>query len=129
MTDSSHDLIWQIQCAGIITPEGEYRFAPPRKWRFDLCWPDKLISVEVAGNVYGYGRHQRPDGFERDCEKYSEAAIRGYRLLHFTTAMVKDGRALALVKRALQLVPCPDGMCIGVLNNDGKCCVCGLTNP
>ena len=40
------------------------------------------------------GRHQRPEGFERDCEKLSLAAAHGWRVVKVTPGQVRDGRWL-----------------------------------
>lgn len=99
--NSSVNLILMlIDASGLPAPQLEYRFAPPRRWRFDLCWPELLLAAEIEGGTWGQGRHSRPQGYERDCEKYNEAALLGWRVLRFTTAMVRDGRALATIERA-----------------------------
>ena len=79
----------------------EYEFHPSRRFRFDFAWPDAKVAVEIEGGTYSAGRHSRGPGFEADCEKYAEAAILGWRVLRVTTAMVIDGRAIALLERAL----------------------------
>jgi very-short-patch-repair endonuclease len=84
-------------------PEVEYRFHDTRQWRFDFAWPDYLLAVEVEGGQWVNGRHQRGQGFEDDCEKYNEAALDGWCVLRFTGGMVKDGRALATLLKALRL--------------------------
>jgi very-short-patch-repair endonuclease len=94
-------IVGQLRMAGLPDPVEEYRFAPPRRWRFDLAWPERMLAVEVEGGVWVGGRHTRPAGYEKDCEKYSEAAVLGWRVIRVTTQMVKDGRALALIERAL----------------------------
>jgi len=67
-------------------PIREYVFAPPRKWRFDLCWPDAKLAVEIEGHgPGGLGRHQRRAGFTRDVVKYREAVKLGWRLLRYTS--------------------------------------------
>lgn len=91
----------QIWAYGLPAPVLEYRFAPPRRWRFDKCWPDRRIALEVEGGTWHQGRHQRPKGFEDDCVKYAEAALLGWRVLRVTAAMVHDGRAIGLLKRAM----------------------------
>jgi very-short-patch-repair endonuclease len=66
----------------------EYVFAPPRKWRFDFCWPERLISVEIEGNAWhvaGGGRHMQ----DTDLEKYNRAASLGYRLFRFSPGMLR----------------------------------------
>lgn len=97
------NLQFQMQAIKLPKPEIQYRFAPPRKWTFDFAWPDRKLYLEVEGGIFikGGGRHNRALGFEADCEKYSEAAIRGWRGLRVTTGQVKDGRALNMIERAL----------------------------
>lgn len=96
-------LFEQIMLAGLPEPIREARFAPPRRWRFDFCWPDHgRWAVEVQGGSFSFGRHNRGTGFESDCEKFSEAAIQGWRILKVTGKMVQDGRALVYIKRALK---------------------------
>ncbi len=91
-----------IQAAGLPAPETEYRFAPPRRWRFDYAWPANRLALEIEGGTWTGGRHVRGRGYERDCEKYSEAALRGWRVLRVTSAMLRDGRALAMLERAFR---------------------------
>ena len=67
------------------------------------------------------GRHTRGKGYERDCEKYNEAVILGWRILRVTTDMVSDGRAFDVVARALhQLRQERDGAIHGNLDSGGK---------
>lgn len=98
------NLIFQIKALKLPAPVAQYRFAPPRRWTFDLCWPDRRLACEVEGGIFirGGGRHNRAQGFEKDCEKYSEAAIRGFAVLRVTTGQVKRGDAVRLIERALQ---------------------------
>ena len=78
----------------IPPPEREYRFAPPRRWRFDFAFPDLRLAIEVEGGTWVSGRHNRGAGFERDCEKYNTAVTLGWRVLRFTRGMIDDGLAL-----------------------------------
>jgi len=80
----------------------EFRFHPERRWRFDYAWPDKMIALEIEGGTWTGGRHTRGKGYESDCEKYSEAAILGWKVIRATTGMVKDGRALELLEKAMK---------------------------
>jgi very-short-patch-repair endonuclease len=90
-----------LRAAGLPVPLREHRFAPPRRWRFDYAWPAHRLALEIEGGTWTGGRHVRGSGYEADCEKYSEAALRGWRVLRVTTAMLRDGRALAMLERAL----------------------------
>ena len=91
--------LFQIKACGLPTPEREHRFHPTRRWRFDFAYPDRLLAIEIAGGVWTGGRHTRGSGFTKDCEKYSEAAILGWRILHFTTAQVNSGQAIEMLER------------------------------
>ena len=79
----------------------EVRFAKPRKWRFDFILLMRGVAVEVDGGLWVQGRHSRGAGMEKDFEKLNEAAILGWHVLRFSTEMVKDGTAIATIKRAL----------------------------
>jgi very-short-patch-repair endonuclease len=81
--------------------EREYRFHPERRWRFDFAWPDKKVALEVEGGTWSNGAHTRGKHFESDCEKYNEAAIAGWHVIRVTTDMVRDGRAIGFLLRAL----------------------------
>lgn len=94
-------LLFQIQVLGLPAPIREFRWHPTRRWRFDFAWPSILIAVEVEGGTWSGGRHVRGGGFEADCEKYNEAALAGWIVLRVTGSMIKEGRAIRLIERAL----------------------------
>lgn len=94
-------LLLQIRAVGLPLPVEEHRFCK-RRWRFDLAWIDRKLAVECEGGIWVGGRHVRGKGFERDCEKYSEAAILGWRVLRFTTGQIESGYALDAIERALE---------------------------
>ena len=81
--------------------EREYKFHPVRKWRFDFCWPEHDLAVEIEGGVWKLGRHNRPAGFAKDMEKYNEATLNGWRLLRVTPKMLENGTAMQLIERAM----------------------------
>jgi hypothetical protein len=64
-------------------------------WRFDFAWPDLMLAVEVEGGMWSGGRHNRAQGFAEDCRKYNAAVRLGWRVLRYTTDMVKRGQAIA----------------------------------
>ena len=103
----------QIKGARLPAPELEYRFDEDgRRWKFDFCWVRQKVALEVEGGA-GYapvrsktgkhivGHHVHPSGFESDCEKYSIAAIQGWKVIRVTGTMINDGRALNLLEKAL----------------------------
>jgi len=105
MSDAEETLAFQLRAVGIRF-EREVRFAPPRRWRADFAIAQsdderRTLLIEVDGGSWIGGRHTTGAGFEADCEKLNAATLAGYRVLRATPAMVNDGRALALIEKAL----------------------------
>ena len=94
-------LALHIKAAGLPDPEREFRFRATRKWKFDFCWPDQWLAVEVEGGTFSGGRHVRGKGFELDCEKYNAATVGGWRVLRYTSRMIESGQALQQIEAAL----------------------------
>jgi very-short-patch-repair endonuclease len=78
----------------------EYRFAHPRRWRFDIAIPNERIAIELEGGVFTGGRHTRGTGYLNDMEKYNAATALGWRVLRFAhvrhsyTDILNEVRAL-----------------------------------
>lgn len=102
---STGEELFALQCSielhPVSQPAREYRFAAPRRWRFDFAWPDKKVAVEIEGGTWVQGRHNRGSSIAADLEKYNTAALLGWRVLRYTTAMVKSGAAVAQVMEAM----------------------------
>lgn len=96
------ELAFQLRAAKLPTPEREFRFHSTRRWRFDFCWIDRKLAVEVEGGVWSRGRHVRPAGFERDAEKYAAAARDGWVVMRVTGRMIKSGEALGWITEMLE---------------------------
>lgn len=92
----------QLRVAHLPSPETEYRFAPPRRWRFDYAWPSKRLAIEQEGAVWTRGRHTRGKGYVADMEKYNAATLLGWRVLRFTPQQIADGTALEQIHQAWQ---------------------------
>ena len=84
---------WHINRLGCPEPVREFRFHPKRRWKFDFCWPEAMVAVEVEGGIWSGGRHTSGKGFQNDCEKYAEALLLGWRVLRVTGDQVKSGKA------------------------------------
>ena len=106
MTGSAAEalLVHQITAAGLPTPVRELRFAPPRRWRFDVAWPERLLAVEVDGGSWVGGRHTRGAGYEAGCRKTNAAVLLGWRVLRVTPGMIASGEAVAVIGAALATV-------------------------
>lgn len=79
-------------------PEAEYRFDPPRRWRFDFAWPstnggawDADVALEIEGAVWTRGRHTRGAGFLKDMEKYNRATVLGWKVIRCTPSTIHEG--------------------------------------
>ncbi len=95
----------QLRALGIPDPELEFRFHPERRWRFDMAWPAAKLALEVDGGTWIGGRHSTGVGQFRDAEKYSEAAILGWRIIRVVPHMIRDGIAASFVERAFRSSP------------------------
>lgn len=82
-------------------PIREARLLPPRRWRWDLAWPEHKIVCEVDGGGWSGGRHSRGGGIQADCEKQCAAAIAGYRTMRVTPGHVESGDAVLWIEAAL----------------------------
>jgi len=85
--------------------EREYRFHPPRRWRFDFAWTLQQIAVEIEGGTWAKSRHTTGSGFEKDCEKYNQAALDGWLVLRFTSSHIDSGYAIYMTCLALGIEP------------------------
>lgn len=102
MSDIESLLAAQLRYAELPEPVREWRFHPTRRWRFDLCWPDRLLAVEVQGGIYRGGGHTSVTGLKRDIEKLNAATLLGWRVLLVHGDMVRDGSALSLIEDAMR---------------------------
>jgi very-short-patch-repair endonuclease len=82
---------WRMFAPDGPEPVEEYNFDAEigRKHRFDFCWPDERVAVEVNGQAWqtkGGGRH----GQDADLEKLNLAQVMGYRVFQFSPKMLKE---------------------------------------
>lgn len=95
---------WRVLADGAPEPSQEYRFAPPRRWRFDFAWRHVKVAVECQGGTWTRGRHSRGGGMSRDYEKHNAATAAGWRVFYCTTDMLEtDPAAFVDVVRAAVL--------------------------
>ncbi|HXT48698.1 MAG TPA: hypothetical protein VN717_08655, partial [Gemmatimonadaceae bacterium] len=85
---------------GLPDPVAEYRFRPPRRWRFDYCWPEHHVALEEQGGLFSGGRHTRGAALLHEHEKLNAAAVDGYRVLYCTPQTIRS-REMALALGAL----------------------------
>jgi very-short-patch-repair endonuclease len=72
-------------------PEREFRFHFSRLWKFDFCWPDALVAVEIEGGLWmpKGGGHSHPMHIEKDIEKYNVAAFMGWSVIRLGDVEIK----------------------------------------
>ena len=92
--EATFDTLWR-QLGGPPL-DAEYRFAPPRRWRFDRAHVYSRIGLEIDGGTYTGGRHVTGKGYTRDCEKLNTAAFRGWLIFRLTSDMLRDDPATHL---------------------------------
>jgi very-short-patch-repair endonuclease len=68
----------------------EYRFHKPRRWKFDVAWPDCRVAVELEGGIWTRGRHTRGKGYRRDMEKYNAASMDGWTVLRYCANDIRE---------------------------------------
>lgn len=95
-------LLTIVKALKLPLPEPEFRFAPPRRWRFDWCWQDRRLALEVEGGVFMRGRHTSPKGFLADIEKYNAATLLGWKVFRCTPQMINNGEVIALLEAMLK---------------------------
>jgi hypothetical protein len=95
-----------FKSCGIPKPELEYRFCE-RKWKFDFCWPDHKLYLEVNGGIWINGRHSRGAEMKKDWEKWNTAASFGWRGVYC------EPKDLLTADMAVTLVQCLWPGCLG----------------
>jgi len=91
--------LWRTMAPlGATAPERNFRFVRGRKLNFDFAWASRKVAIEVdggnwmvrqnkrTGQTIPVGRHTK-DG---DLKKCNLAAELGWRVLHYTPAMLDD---------------------------------------
>ena len=78
-----HEARLYLRHHGIPEPEPQFRFAPPRRWRFDFAWPAALVAMEIDGLGRadgGASGHLSREGYVNDAGKYERALVLGWRV-------------------------------------------------
>ena len=86
---------------GLPTPVPEFRFSPPRKWKFDFAFVAQKVALEVQGGLFIQGRHSRGAALLKEHEKLNEAAAQGWRVLFVVPAQLESTTTFDLLRRAL----------------------------
>ena len=102
MTSALENLFaMQLDSAGLTQYVREYQAIPGRKFRFDFCFREERLLIEINGGTYNGGAHGRGVGINRDYEKGNLAVVHNWRVLSFDTKQVKSGAALEVVEQLI----------------------------
>ena len=93
---------YQLDALGLTGYLREYPAIKGRKYRFDFCFKDARLLIEINGGTFTKGAHSTGTGIRRDYEKNNLAQLAGWRCLIFDGKMVKSGEAVEVVRKALE---------------------------
>jgi hypothetical protein len=110
--------------SGIPEPLPQYGFDTTRPRRkADFAWPRIKLLLEIDGGTWSVGGkkckvcgqsqkggHNSGAGYERDRIRDAEAVMLGWRVIRVTGAMVRDGRMVDIVRRAITAFKVLDGV-------------------
>jgi hypothetical protein len=68
----------------------EWRFMPPRRFRFDFAHPESRVAIEIQGAIWVNGRHSRGSGLLKEHEKLNLAAAQGWRVFFLSVNTIND---------------------------------------
>jgi hypothetical protein len=72
-----------------IDLHSEYRFSPPRRYRWDFCHPESKVAIEIQGGVWmRRSGHSGGTGLVKDYEKLNLAASLGWRVFLLAESMI-----------------------------------------
>ena len=101
MSALEEEFAWQLSTI-LVNPAREYKAIEGRRFRWDFAIPERRVLIEIQGSTWVANTgHTSGRGVRRDCEKLNLATEAGWRVLHFTGDMVRDGEALATVERII----------------------------
>jgi hypothetical protein len=68
----------------------EFQFLTNRKFRFDYSVPVIKLAIEYEGIYSQKSRHTTKEGYSKDAEKYTAAAVNGWKVLRYTASTYKN---------------------------------------
>lgn len=112
-SDLEEALLNYIRAEALPIPVFGHRFDLQRRWRFDMCYIEEKIAIEVDGGIYGVGEacrecgrrsnggHNSIEGFTSDREKINTAQVMGWIVLGVTPQQINSGQATEFIRQAL----------------------------
>jgi hypothetical protein len=85
-----------------IDLHSEYRFSPPRRYRWDFCHPETKIAIEIQGAIWASkSGHTGGTGLLSDYKKFCFAAALGWRIFPLADTMI-NAEYLASIATAIK---------------------------
>jgi very-short-patch-repair endonuclease len=84
---------WTLLFPQLPPPVRQHKVKNPktgRDWRIDFAWPEWKLGVEIQGGAWVGGGHNTALGQARDYERQNTLTRYGWRMLFFSTPMLKD---------------------------------------
>jgi very-short-patch-repair endonuclease len=80
----------------------EYRFAPPRRYRWDFCHPESKVAIEIQGGIFmKKSGHNTGSGVTKDYKKACLAAAKGWKIFYLSSSMITENY-LKLIAQTIQ---------------------------
>ena len=105
-SDLEAEFAFQVKYAGLPEPIREYPAIKGRRFRYDFCWLEQKLLIEINGGTYATGAHSTGSGIARDYEKIRLAQDAGWRIYPFDGKAVKSGEAIEITKNYLEEQQC-----------------------
>ena len=83
-SDLEDALAFQLDALGLTGYVREYQAIKGRKFRFDFCFTEQRLLIEVNGGTFTKGAHSTGKGIARDYEKNNLAQLAGWRCRRLT---------------------------------------------
>jgi very-short-patch-repair endonuclease len=88
-----------------IDLHSEYRFSPPRRYRWDFCHLESRVAIEIQGGVWmRRSGHSGGTGLVKDYQKLCLAASQGWKVFLLADSMITD-EYLKLIAEAIEHFP------------------------
>lgn len=101
-SDLEDTLAFQLDALGLTGYVREYQAIKGRKFRFDFCFTEQRLLIEVNGGTFTKGAHSSGLGIRRDYEKMRLAQDHGWKVYPFDGKAIKSGEAVEIIRKALE---------------------------
>lgn len=84
-------ILWKNYYPNAPLPVREFRFHPPRLFRFDFAFIDNKIAIEIEGGLYmAKSGHTNIKGYISNCDKNNLWVSDGWKVFRFTEKHLRE---------------------------------------